>query len=172
MIARHVWKELLKVWVDWIMEQTTDFVVVPSLSRIFMANTRTQFWEKETRQTFFRQAKHSSTTCCIEFSFPIVPRRKKFRCHAPFVHLVALKKWNSISGLIFLSSLLVGLASGQYLIRPPSFNTRGYIGKGVICPKNEVATGFRMKMKHHIQNDLSEFRSDLFLQSSLNLFVS
>ena len=46
-------------------------------------------------------------------------------------------------------------AAGDYkltdiVIEPPVHNKRGFVGKGTICPKKEVAVGFRMKIQKEV----------------------
>ena len=54
-------------------------------------------------------------------------------------------------------------AAGDYkltdiVIEPPVHNKRGFVGKGTICPKKEVAVGFRMK----IQKEVGKIPLDMY----------
>ena len=42
------------------------------------------------------------------------------------------------------------------VIRPVSQTTRGAIGAGRVCPPNEVAMGFRLKMENHVGTPWNE----------------
>jgi hypothetical protein len=59
-----------------------------------------------------------------------------------------------------LSNLVI-LVSSEYnvtdiVIRPVSLTTRGAIGVGRVCPLNEVAIGFRLKMENHVGTPWTE----------------
>ena len=58
-------------------------------------------------------------------------------------------------------SSLAQFATSEYnvteiVIRPVSLTTRGAIGVGRVCPINEVAIGFRLKMENHVGTPWTE----------------
>jgi hypothetical protein len=56
----------------------------------------------------------------------------------------------------FLFTVRCEYNNTDIVIRPVSQTTRGAIGAGRVCPPNEVAMGFRLKMENHVGTSWNE----------------
>ena len=71
-------------------------------------------------------------------------------------------------GLIVWAAVAVASiteTSGEYsltdiVIQPEVLNKRGYVGKGMLCPKKEVAVGFRMKIQKEVRDTFQVQKQD------------
>ena len=71
-----------------------------------------------------------------------------------------------------MAAATVSEASGEYsltaiVIQPEVYNKRGFVGKGMLCPKKEVAVGFRMKIQKEVRDTFQVQKQDHTGSSSI-----